>query len=43
MGHVTIYPSDQETVAIAVPFEGGEVPGYEVLKEGDCEGLQTWT
>jgi hypothetical protein len=42
MGHLTTYPSDQETVAIAVPFQDGVVPEYEVITEGACEGLQTW-
>jgi hypothetical protein len=41
MGHVTMYPSDEATVAIAAPFEGGVVPGYEVLNEGACLGKQT--
>jgi hypothetical protein len=35
-GHITRYPSDQQTVAILVPFEGGQVPEYEVLREGPC-------
>jgi hypothetical protein len=42
LGHLTTYPSDQETVAIAVPFKDGVVPEYEVVREGACEGLQTW-
>jgi hypothetical protein len=42
LGHLTTYPSDQETVAIAVPFKDGVVPEYELVKEGACEGLQTW-
>lgn len=41
-GHVTTYPSDQSTLGILVPFEGGQLPGYEVIKEGACEGLQTF-
>lgn len=41
-GHFTMYPSDQETVAITAPFEGGKVPEHEVLNEGPCEGLQTF-
>ena len=36
-GHITRYPSDQQTVAILVPFEGGQIPKYEVLHEGPCE------
>jgi hypothetical protein len=42
LGHLTTYPSDRETVAIAVPFQDGAVPEYEVVKDGACEGLQTW-
>ncbi|KAA8624577.1 34-dihydroxy-2-butanone 4-phosphate synthase protein [Pyrenophora tritici-repentis] len=41
-GHITMYPSDQETVTITAPFAGGVVPEYEVLKEGPCDGLQTF-
>lgn len=41
-GHITTYPSDQQTVAIAAPFEGGIVPGYEVVREGSCEGVQSF-
>lgn len=41
-GHITRYPSDQETVGIVAPFEGGRIPGYEVVKEGACQGLQTF-
>ncbi|KAF2994685.1 hypothetical protein E8E13_002103 [Curvularia kusanoi] len=41
-GHVTRYPSDEATVGMLAPFEGGKVPGYEVLKEGACEGEQTF-
>jgi hypothetical protein len=42
MGHVTVYPSDQETVTFVTPFEGGRVPEHEVVNEGPCEGVQTW-
>ncbi|KAF1937812.1 hypothetical protein EJ02DRAFT_411566 [Clathrospora elynae] len=42
LGHITRYPSDQATVALLAPFEGGEVPGYEVIREGPCEGVQTF-
>ena len=41
-GHITTYPSDQETVGLVAPFEGGRVPGYEVVREGACGGLQTF-
>ena len=38
MGHFTQYPSDQETVAIVAPFDGGKVPEHEVIAEGPCGG-----
>lgn len=41
-GHITRYPSDQETVGIVAPFEGGRIPGYEVVKEDACQGVQTF-
>lgn len=41
-GHVTTYPGDEPTVGILAPFEGGVVPEYEVVKEGGCEGVQTF-
>ncbi|KAJ4983627.1 small secreted protein [Stagonosporopsis vannaccii] len=41
-GHITTYPSDQQTVGIVAPFEGARVPGYEVLREGGCEGEQSF-
>lgn len=36
IGHYTTYPSDKETVALQVPFEGGIVPEHEVLGKGAC-------
>jgi hypothetical protein len=41
-GHISRYPSDQETVALTAPFAGGEIPDYEVLFEGPCVGKQTF-
>lgn len=41
-GHVTKYPSDEVTMGIVAPFEGGVVPKYSVVKEGACEGMQTF-
>ncbi|KAI4197341.1 MAG: hypothetical protein LQ350_005961 [Teloschistes chrysophthalmus] len=35
-GHVTKYPSGQETVALLVPTLGGSLPGHSVLYEGGC-------
>ncbi len=39
-GHITRYPSDEETVGLLAPFEGDVVPPYAVVKEGGCEGVQ---
>ncbi len=36
IGHYTTYPSDKETVALQVPFEGGVVPDHEVLAKTAC-------
>lgn len=41
-GHITMYPSDQQTVTLTAPFAGGVIPEHEVLKEGPCDGLQTF-
>ncbi|CAI6333148.1 unnamed protein product [Periconia digitata] len=41
-GHRTQYPSDQETVAIALPFAEGKIPDHTVLVEGPCNGEQTF-
>jgi len=41
-GHVTQYPSDEVTVGIVAPFEGGVVPQHTVIKEGACQGKQTF-
>jgi hypothetical protein len=41
-GHITRYPSDQETVTITAPFADGKIPEYEVLAEGPCTGKQTF-
>lgn len=35
-GHVTKYPSNEETVALLVPTLGGVVPKHSVLYEGGC-------
>ena len=35
-GHYTEYPSDVETVALQIPFEGGLVPEHKVLWNGAC-------
>lgn len=42
MGHQTRYPGDEVTVGVLAPFEGGKVPEYEVVREGGCEGVQTF-
>jgi hypothetical protein len=42
LGHITRYPSDQETVAITAPFAQDIIPEHTVLKEGPCLGIQTF-
>ena len=37
-GHLTFYPSDQESVALQIPFKDGKVPEHTVLHEGACRG-----
>lgn len=36
-GHITTYPSDTDTVALQIPFEGGRFPAHSVLYEGPCQ------
>ncbi|OCK74149.1 hypothetical protein K432DRAFT_311306, partial [Lepidopterella palustris CBS 459.81] len=42
-GHITTYPSDQTTVAIAMPFAGGQITEHVVIGKGPCGGLETLT
>ncbi|KAI9814841.1 MAG: hypothetical protein M1827_003107 [Pycnora praestabilis] len=37
-GHFTSYPTDEQTVALTVPFGNGKVPAYRVLGEWACVG-----
>lgn len=39
-GHYAKYPSDEETVALQVPFGGKGIPGHRVLHEGACKGAE---
>lgn len=36
-GHVTRYPTDQVTTALAMPFLDGVVPPHELVGKGKCE------
>jgi hypothetical protein len=36
-GHITTYPSNADTIAIQMPFEGGYFPTHSVLYEGPCQ------
>ena len=36
LGHITKYPSKQETVGIQIPTANNEVPPHTVLHEGAC-------
>tara|TARA_R110002003_G_scaffold143_18_gene13329 strand:- start:6074 stop:6601 length:528 start_codon:yes stop_codon:yes gene_type:complete len=42
IGHITRYPSDQDTIAITAPFADGRIPEHEVLDEGPCAGKETF-
>ena len=37
-GHVTVYPSERETVGLQIPTENGTIPEHEVLYERPCSG-----
>lgn len=39
-GHVTDYPSKQETVALQIPFKNGVAPPHHVLNHGFCRHSQ---
>lgn len=41
-GHITRYPSDQETIAITAPFAEGKIPEHTVIADGPCLGKQTF-
>lgn len=43
VGHITRYPSDQETVALTAPFADEKIPEHEVINEGPCWGNQTFS
>ncbi|MCJ1251769.1 hypothetical protein MMC30_009007 [Trapelia coarctata] len=36
LGHITTYPSEEQTLGLVVPTAGGEVPPHVVLHEGPC-------
>ena len=36
VGHYTEFPSDEPTVLVQIPFEGGRAPEHVVLYEGGC-------
>ena len=36
-GHITTYPSDDQTVAIQIPFANGLLPDHEVAYGGPCQ------
>lgn len=40
-GHYTAYPSDKDTVALQIPFAGGQIPEHSVLHGGVCHGGRT--
>ncbi|KAI9740277.1 MAG: hypothetical protein M1834_004855 [Cirrosporium novae-zelandiae] len=36
-GHITTYPSDEQTIALQIAFAGEAIPPHTVLKTGACE------
>ena len=41
-GHITVYPSREQTVALQVPFRDGIVPPHRLVYEGACKGHEVW-
>lgn len=39
-GHYASYPTNDETVTLFIPFEGGAYPAHTVVAEGPCVGNQ---
>ena len=37
LGHITNYPSDQETVALQIPTLNSQIPAHTVLHDGPCK------
>ncbi len=40
LGHITEYPSNQETIALQIPTLDGVVPAHRVLHGGACSGSE---
>lgn len=40
LGHITEYPSHQETIALQIPTAGGVAPAHRVLHGGACLGSE---
>lgn len=39
-GHITTYPSDEQTIALQIPTAGGIVPNHTVLHSGACKSSE---
>lgn len=39
-GHNTSYPSNEQTVALQIPFARAQIPDHVVLNDGPCVGTQ---
>lgn len=39
-GHTTQYPSDKETIALAIPTVEGKLPEHRVLHDGPCRDCE---
>ena len=38
LGHTTVYPGKEETIALQIPTQNNEIPAHTVLHSGPC----TW-
>ena len=36
LGHTTVYPGKEETVALQIPTRNNEIPAHTVLHSGPC-------
>ena len=40
VGHISDYPSQEETMSLQIPIADGVAPPHEVLHEGACTGVE---
>jgi len=41
LGHYTAYPSDEDTLALQIPFVDGKLPEHAILHNGTCRTKHT--